>query len=117
CAHEPDPERDRQDGGKQEVDDRLVDRHVERSDVDRHPRVELELVLRVVVDPGRSCSGRGGEGDDGEAEQDGEAPHRSSARKKVTSETPSCIVYATPYRSAAISPRWGCETATAIMAT
>ena len=51
-AHEPDAEEDREEPAQPEVDDRLVDREVERADLDRDPRVEDELVLRVEVPGG-----------------------------------------------------------------
>ena len=38
---------DRRDGREDEVEDRLVDREVDARDVDRDPRVEEELVLRL----------------------------------------------------------------------
>ena len=40
---------DGREAGQPEQQDGLVDRHVERSDVDLDPRVELELVLRLEV--------------------------------------------------------------------
>src|SRR5205823_7985558 len=43
-AHEGDPEGDGESGAEHQVRDGLVDREVERTEVDRHPVLELELV-------------------------------------------------------------------------
>ena len=56
-AHQPDPEHDRDEAAQPEVDDRLVDRQVERPDVDRDPLLEDELVLRVEVSFGGRAEG------------------------------------------------------------
>ena len=52
AAHREEPERDREDGSDQQVDDGLRDREVERAEVDRDPLVLLELGGRVELAPG-----------------------------------------------------------------
>ena len=47
AARDPDHRDDRQAAGEGEVEDRLVDAEVEAADVERDPRFELELVLRL----------------------------------------------------------------------
>src|SRR6266516_2931750 len=47
AAHEEDPEQHRQRRADREVDDGLVDREVERTEVDRDPLLELELVRGI----------------------------------------------------------------------
>src|SRR5438132_4458562 len=77
AAHREEPERNREQRRDREVDDRLVDRHVERAEVDRDPLLELELV-RGVERPG------------------GQQPAHPifSPLKYSTSETPSESEYA-----------------------
>jgi hypothetical protein len=48
-AHEADPEGHRDQAAQPEVGDRLVDREVDRAEVDRQPGLELELVLGIEV--------------------------------------------------------------------
>ena len=48
-AHDPDAKEDGDQGADPEVDDRLVDRQVERAEMDGHPGRQLELVLRLEV--------------------------------------------------------------------
>jgi hypothetical protein len=43
-AHEHETEEDRHRGSEQEVGDGLRDREIERAEVNRHPRVLLELL-------------------------------------------------------------------------
>src|SRR5207302_511261 len=71
-AHREDAERDRQRCADREIDDRLVNRHVERAEVDGDPLLELELVRRV--------------------ERSGDHL-RGSAAKYSISETPSVSEY------------------------
>src|SRR6185437_14500915 len=47
AAHREDPERDREQRRDREIDDGLVDRHVERAEVDPDPLLELELLRGV----------------------------------------------------------------------
>src|SRR5581483_1895620 len=66
AAHCEDSEDDRQQSGEREIDHRLVDRHVERAQVDADPLLQLELVggvegggehaQRIFSDPKYSAS-------------------------------------------------------------
>ena len=101
APHREDPERARQDGAEHEIRDRLRDRQVDRADVDRDPRVLLELRRRVEV-PRR----RGRNGDERENCDDEKCPQprqRAGLPKYELSEKPSSNVYARPYVSAAVS--------------
>ena len=55
-AHEEDPERHRDDRAEQQVHDGLVDRHVDRAEVDLDPGIELELVRRVELAAGEGLA-------------------------------------------------------------
>ena len=73
--HEHDPDETRAERSEQEVGDRLVDRHVDRPDVNRDPRVQVPLL-------GDECAlvlflvGRR-EGDRGQHEREAEQEHAS----------------------------------------
>ena len=55
-ARDPDHGEDRQGAGQEQVEDRLVDAEVDAGEVDRDPRFELELVLRLErLRPCRRC--------------------------------------------------------------
>src|SRR5579864_4788717 len=86
AAHGEEAEQDRQQRAEREVDDSLVDRHVERAEVDADPLLELELVGRI--------------------EGGGEHAHRILSEVKYSrSETPSVSEYASAYSTTAETPR------------
>src|SRR5918912_4575080 len=62
--------------GEEQVEHGLVDREVEAAEVNRDPRVELELVLRLVL---RVAPGRGDE----EEERDGERDPRADRERDL----------------------------------
>jgi hypothetical protein len=94
ASHREEPEHDRQDRAKHQVNDGLRDRQVERAQVDRDPLVLLELRRRVEAPSGErrlrceQCEGR-------EEEQDPK-PGQAGVPKKETSDSPSSKVYASP---------------------
>src|SRR5262249_57948153 len=97
AAHREDPDQDREQRRDREVDDGLVDGHVERTDMDPDPLLELELVRRVEG---------GGEGE--------ESVHPSFSPVKYSmSETPSERVYASAYTTKAARPTSRLATVTA----
>jgi hypothetical protein len=89
-AHEGDPDQDRQCGSDPEIDDRLVDGHVERADVEGNPGRKLELVRRVEL----LLLARRGVRGECHGVQEEELHALRSCAKYVASETPSSSVYA-----------------------
>jgi hypothetical protein len=57
-AHEHEPEQDGQDRAQHQVRDGLVDGEIERAQVDRDPRVLLELLLRMELALGERVAGK-----------------------------------------------------------
>jgi hypothetical protein len=66
AAHQEPSERHRHERAEPEVRDGLVDRQVERAEVDRQPRLQLELFL------GMEVAARGGRRGEGEREPGGD---------------------------------------------
>src|SRR6266540_850134 len=90
-AHEEDAEGHRQHGADEQVDDGLVDRQVERAEMDRDPLVQLELFRRVELAAGEGCARR----DQREGREEEECPlHTGGFPKYVTSDSRSSTVYA-----------------------
>src|SRR5207237_2526214 len=107
-THEHDPEEDRQHRPDHQVRDCFVDRHVQRPEMDRNPRMQLELVLGVEIGCKRLRRQREREADEHE---EGPLHHRCGCPLKyATTERPSSNVYASAYRSAAPSASFASET-------
>src|ERR1051326_3390003 len=86
AAHREDADEDRQRGTDGEVHHRLVDRHVERAEMDPDPLLELELVRRV-----EGCGQHG--------------QRIFSDPKYSRSDTPRLSEYASAYSTTAETPR------------
>src|SRR5712691_6809775 len=104
-AHQEPPQQDRESRADQQVDDRFVDREIERSEVDRHPLVQLELPRWIELPARERLLGEGKR----EEHQERKCALHRVLPKYASIESPSSSVYAIPNVNTAPSARPGRE--------